>query len=147
METYKHILVAIDFFDQAHLVADKAKMLAEKCNAKLSLIHVVDNMPLPDPGYGMEVALEVDLTSDMIASAKSKLTKLATKLGVTQDCIWVEMGNPKLEINRIAEENGVDLIVIGSHGRHGLALLLGSTSTGVLHYAVCDMLAVRLKDD
>ncbi len=147
METYNHILVAVDFFDQAHLVADKAKMLADKHNAKLSLIHVVDGMPLPDPGYGLESAFEVDLTSDMMANAKAKLAKLATKLGVMEDSIWVEIGSPKLEINRVAEENKVDLIVVGSHGRHGLALLLGSTSTGVLHYAACDVLAVRLKDD
>ena len=40
-----------------------------------------------------------------------------------------------------------DLIVLGSHGRHGLALLLGSTANGVLHHAKCDVLAVRLKDD
>ncbi|MEO1899758.1 MAG: universal stress protein, partial [Methylococcales bacterium] len=40
-----------------------------------------------------------------------------------------------------------DLIVVGSHGRHGLALLLGSTANGVLHHAVCDVLAVRLSDD
>ena len=40
--------------------------------------------------------------------------------------------------------NGADLIVVGSHGRHGLALLLGSTANGVLHGATCDVLAVRV---
>lgn len=57
------------------------------------------------------------------------------------------MGSPKLEIVRVAEERQVDLIVVGSHGRHGLALLLGSTANGVLHHAKCDVLAVRLADD
>jgi len=57
------------------------------------------------------------------------------------------MGSPKTEIIRVAQENGVDLIVVGSHGRHGLALLLGSTANGVLHYAPCDVLAVRLQDN
>jgi len=51
-----------------------------------------------------------------------------------------------LEIIKIAEENNVDLIIVGSHGRHGLALLLGSTANGVLHHAKCDVLAVRIKD-
>ncbi|BBI62758.1 hypothetical protein HSBAA_40640 [Vreelandella sulfidaeris] len=51
---------------------------------------------------------------------------------------------PDTEIHRFAEEHGVDLIVVGSHGRHGFALLLGSTSTGVLHGAQCDVLAVRV---
>jgi universal stress protein A len=54
-------------------------------------------------------------------------------------------GQPRQEIHRLAEEQGCDLIVVGSHGRHGLALLLGSTANDVLHGAPCDVLAVRLK--
>ena len=57
------------------------------------------------------------------------------------------MGSPKTEIVRVANENKVDLIIVGSHGRHGLALLLGSTANGVLHHATCDVLAVRLQDN
>jgi universal stress protein A len=44
----------------------------------------------------------------------------------------------------MAVERGADLIVIGSHGRHGLQLLLGSTANGVLHLSECDVLAVRV---
>jgi len=44
----------------------------------------------------------------------------------------------------VADEQGADLIIVGSHGRHGLALLLGSTANGVLHGAACDVLAVRV---
>ena len=146
MEGYKHILLAVDF-DQAEAVAGKAKALAKIFNATLSLIHVVDNMPVPDPGYGMDTVLEVDLTGEMIAAAKYQLAGLSQKWGIADEQVWVELGSPKLEITRIAEENKVDLIVVGSHGRHGLALLLGSTSNGVLHHAKCDVLAVRLKDD
>ncbi len=56
----------------------------------------------------------------------------------------VVVGMPDTEIHRFADEHNVDLIVVGSHGRHGFALLLGSTSTGVLHGAQCDVLAVRV---
>jgi universal stress protein A len=147
MAEYTHILLAVDFFDQTQRVAERAKALAETYKAKLSLIHVVDNMPLPDVGYGLDIAYDVDLTGEMIAAAKQKLADLAQKLGVITGDIWVEMGSPKIEITRIAQEYQVDLIVVGSHGRHGLALLLGSTSNGVLHHANCDVLAVRLQDD
>jgi len=82
-----------------------------------------------------------------MAAAKKHLAALGDELDVAKDEQWLEIGSPKLEIVRIAEENNVDLIVMGSHGRHGLALLLGSTANGVLHYAKCDVLAVRLKDD
>ena len=89
----------------------------------------------------------LDLTAELMTVAKKRLVKLAKKLNITDDCQWMETGSPKLEIIRIAEENNVDLIVVGSHGRHGFALLLGSTANGVLHHAQCDVLAVRLYDD
>ena len=47
-------------------------------------------------------------------------------------------------IINIADQEKVDLIIVGSHGRHGLALLLGSTANSVLHHAKCDVMAVRL---
>jgi universal stress protein A len=53
-------------------------------------------------------------------------------------------GRPESEIQRTAQSVGADVIVVGSHGRHGLALLLGSTANGVLHGASCDVLAVRV---
>ena len=54
------------------------------------------------------------------------------------------LGRPEVEIHTKAEEIGADLIVVGSHGRYGLALLMGSTANGVLHGATCDVLAVRV---
>jgi len=53
-------------------------------------------------------------------------------------------GHIETEVHRVAIELSTDLIVVGSHGRHGLALLLGSTSNGILHGATCDVLAVRV---
>ncbi len=147
MDTYKHVLLAIDFFEQAMTVADRAKDLADRYQAKLGLIHVVDNMPVPNTGYGWDATFDVDLTSELIDAARKKMTSLAQTLGIQDDQVWVELGSPKLEITRVAEENQVDLIVVGSHGRHGFALLLGSTANGVLHHAKCDVLAVRLKDN
>jgi universal stress protein A len=147
MKIYKHILLAVDFFEQSQVVTAKAKSLAEINQAKLSLIHVVENLPIPDSGYGWDASFEVDLTSEFLASAKKKLVLLGDSLGVSEDGIKVELGSPKYEITRIAEENQVDLIVVGSHGRHGLALILGSTANGVLHHAKCDVLAVRLQGD
>ncbi len=146
MNNYQHILLAADFFDQCENVIDRAKDLAERYQAKLSVIHVVDSLPISDAGYGADIPFNLDLTAELMESAKKRLAELAKKLLIPEDCQWLEMGSPKTEIIRIAEENKVDLIVVGSHGRHGLALLLGSTANGVLHYAPCDVLAVRLQD-
>ena len=147
MENYKHILLAVDFYEHCEAVANRAKELADKYQAKLSIIHVVDSVPMSDAGYGADIPFNFDLTAELMAGAKKRLAKLGEKLAVAEDRLWLEMGSPKSEIIRVAEENKVDLIVVGSHGRHGLALLLGSTANGVLHNATCDVLAVRLQED
>jgi universal stress protein A len=147
MESYKHILLAADFSEHGMAVADRAKDLAEKYQAKLSIVHVMDNLLITDAAYGSTIPFDLDLTAELMAAAKKRLAALAEKLNIAEDCRWMETGSPKLEIIRVAEENKVDLIVVGSHGRHGFALLLGSTANGVLHHALCDVLAVRLHDD
>ncbi|MFZ2727035.1 MAG: universal stress protein [Methylococcaceae bacterium] len=147
MAIYQHILLAVDFFQQDELVIDKAKNLALLHKAHLSIVHVVDNLPIYDIGYGENMLFNLDLAAELMEIAKQKLAELALKLQVTDDDVFLEMGCPKLQIVKVAQENNVDLIVLGSHGRHGLALLLGSTANGVLHYAACDVLAVRLADN
>lgn len=147
MTNYQHILLAVDFFEQAETVINRATDLVNRYQAKLSIIHVVDSLPITDAGYGADIPFNLDLTAELMESAKKRLAELAKKLNVPKDCQWLEMGSPKTEIIRIATENQVDLCVVGSHGRHGLALLLGSTANGVLHHAQCDVLAVRLHDN
>ncbi len=56
------------------------------------------------------------------------------------------MGQPATELHYLANQEGADLIIVGSHGRKGFALLLGSTSNSVLHGASCDVLAVRVAE-
>jgi len=147
MESYKHILLAADFSEHGEAVADRAKDLAERYQAKLSIVHVMDNLLITDAAYGSTIPFDLDLTAELMASAKKRLANVADKLNIAEDCRWMETGSPKLEIIRVAEENEVDLIVVGSHGRHGFALLLGSTANGVLHHALCDVLAVRLHNE
>jgi universal stress protein A len=147
MESYKHILLAADFSEHGETVANRAKDLSERYQAKLSIVHVMDNLLITDAAYGSTIPFDLDLTAELMASAKKRLTNLADRLNIAEDCRWMETGSPKLEIIRVAEENNVDLIVVGSHGRHGFALLLGSTANGVLHHALCDVLAVRLHDE
>lgn len=147
MSRYKNILLAADFTDHGNVVAKKAKELAENNQAQLSLIHVVDSPPIVDASYGPIIPIDIDFTEELMESAKIRLAKLADELEFKDNKQWLEMGRPKLEIIRVAEENNVDLIVVGSHGKHGFALLLGSTANSVLHHAKCDVLAVRIHND
>ena len=77
---------------------------------------------------------------------EQRLRELAARLGTPECPRMVVQGNTRREILRVAEENQVDLIVLGSHGREGIQLLLGSTANAVLHGAPCDVLAVRVTD-
>jgi universal stress protein A len=147
MSDYQHIMLAADFSDQDAYVARKAKYLAAQTGARLSLIHILDNIPMPDTPYGTLIPLEIDTSYPMLEMEKHSLNAMGDTLAIDSASRWLVWGEPKQEITRIAEQENVDLIVVGSHGRHGLALLLGSTANGVLHYAKCDVLAVRLQDD
>ena len=147
MTGYQHILFATDFSNHTRQVAQRAADLARHFKAKLSLLHVVDNLPVSDSIYGPIIPFETDLTDQLLAVAKKRLDVIAHDMAVPEQDRWLEIGSPKHEIPRIAMEIESDLIVVGSHGRHGLSLLLGSTANGVLHHAKCDVLAVRLSEE
>jgi universal stress protein A len=147
MDDYQHILLAVDYSEHGEYVAQKAKGLAKKYQATLSIIHVLDNIPMPDTSYGTVIPLEQDSSYGLLEAEKAKLKQMAEKLDIDDANQWLVWGVPKEEIVQIAEQEAIDLIVVGSHGRHGLALLLGSTANSVLHYAKCDVMAVRLQDE
>jgi len=147
MNNYQHILLAADFSDHGQAVAQKARLLANQHQAKLSIIHILDNLPIADSTYGPIIPFDMDLNDLLMTAAKKKLAELSKQLNVPEQQQYLEMGGAALEIVNVAEEHNVDLIVVGSHGRHGLSLLLGSTANSVLHHAKCDVLAVRLQDN
>jgi len=144
MSNYQHILVAADFSKEFDSVMAKAIELQKLYNARLTLIHVVEytgamytgEIPLPE---------DLDLDQRLAKQAETKLQAMIEQHNLTNAGFQVDIGTPKREIVRVAEEQKADLIVLGSHGRHGLQLLLGSTAHGVLHQATCDVLAVRVE--
>lgn len=142
MSLYKHILVAIDLSDEADGVLEKAKDLAESNQAQLTLVHVVEPLSV---AYGSDIPLDLTTLQDEITQqARERISKLAESINLDRGEQHVVYGRPEREVHRIAGESNVDLIIVGSHGRHGLALILGSTSTSILHGASCDVLAVRV---
>lgn len=142
MSDYQRILVAIDLTDEAPEVLRKAQELATNNGAALELLHVVEPVGY---AYGGDLPLDLsDLQKQLEDNARSKLDEYGDHYGVEADNRHVIVGRPGSEVRRQAEEREADLIVIGSHGRHGIQLLLGSTANSVLHGAVCDVLAVRI---
>jgi universal stress protein A len=143
MASYQHILAAVDFSTENDLIVEKAIELATQNGAKLSLIYVVAPVGL---FHAEEILLpaEFDLEEQLLAQAQKRLDALRNTHALNEAETLVKTGAPKQVIVRVAREKGVDLIVIGSHGRHGIQLVLGSTANGVLHTADCDVLAVRV---
>ena len=141
MGDYNTILVAVDLSSEAELVAQKAAFLAHGTAAKLHVAHVVEPVNF---AYGGDVPIDFSAIQDEIQKqAETRLGQIVGKLSVPCDTHLVA-GRAEVEIHALAEKIGADLIVLGSHGRHGLALLLGSTANSVLHGAKCDVLAVRV---
>ncbi|HEX4940775.1 MAG TPA: universal stress protein [Candidatus Kapabacteria bacterium] len=142
MGQYTHILLAADFNQESDIVVKRAKALAGTFGAKLSLVHVLEPISI---AYGGEFPVDLgDLHKELEKQAQTQLAALGDQLGVAAENRYLEVGITEKEILRVAKAHGVDLIVMGSHGRHGLALLLGSTANAVLHHADIDVLAVRV---
>ncbi len=139
---YQRILLAVDLSQESAQVARTATALAHAVGGELHLAHVVEPLTF---AYGGDVPLDISSVQDQIRQqAKSQLAEFAASIDVPGSRQHLAFGRPDAEIHRIANAEGMDLIIVGSHGRHGLALLLGSTANAVLHGAGCDVLAVRV---
>ena len=142
MTTYQHILLAVDLSDETTQVADKGKSLAERYGADLSIVHVIEPVSY---SFGGDIPIDFTGIQDEIQKqATLQLKAMADTLGIAEEAQHLVLGRPETEIHNTAKEINADLIVVGSHGRHGLSLILGSTANGVLHGAACDVLAVRV---
>ncbi len=140
---YKHILYATDLSEDTDFLIHKVREIRGYTGAKLSIVHVVE----PLPGYSYAYLGVEDIEGQLIEEARQAMEKLGAQLHVEKADLHVEVGPTKTKILKIADEVKVDLIICGSHGRHGLSLLLGSTANAVLHGANCDVLTVRLPEE
>ena len=146
MKSYQHILLAIDFSTHSEEVSSQASDIAKRYQAKLSVCHIIEDIAITDLAYEPMISFDMEIKQAMMEAGKRQLSELSEKLDIPTDNQWLEFGNPVHDIIRLAEEQQIDLIVIGSHGRHGIRRILGSTANGVLHHATCDVLAVRLTE-
>lgn len=138
---YKHVLLATDLSPDTGIVVERARALAD-AGATLTVVHVIEPLAL---AYGAEMPMDLgSLQEEISRQATHKLETLAQQVGIPADSCLLVTGTIEREILRIAGERGVDLVVIGSHSRRGLAALLGSTANAVLQHARCDVLAVRI---
>jgi len=145
--TYKHILAAIDLSEESTQVLDKAKAVAELTGATLSVVSVLK--PLTQVYGGLDVAPiaagGVSFEQEALEQARAHMRNLAGRYNVDPERTHVFIGSPAADVRALAQQVLADLIIVGTHGRHGLGLLLGSTANAIIHGVGCDVLAVRMR--
>lgn len=147
MARYSHVLAAIDLTGDSVAVLERARQVADEQKAVLSVATAIRPLKYAYAGIDAGFAdLAARFEPEAKAFATQRLKELGDQFGFDQDDAHVLFGKPSLEINGLCEELGADLIVIGTHARKHLGLLLGSTANAVLHGAKNDVIAVRLVD-
>ena len=142
---YQNILVAVDLGATTETVIERAAALARDHHAQLHVLHVIEPLTIT---YGGDIPMDFSaILEEILGQAKQQLNKLCENLGVAEANRHLVTGRPESEIPSQAKAINGDLIVVGTHARWGLALLLGSTTDGVMHSAECDVLAVKVDVD
>ncbi|XOV88468.1 MAG: universal stress protein [Pseudomonadota bacterium] len=149
MAKYKKVLLALDLGADNKEIIEQARQVIADHGAELLLVHAHEPTLTAYQAGGMAAISSqiVSLDEELRKVEEKKLAEVCKELGVPEDKCYMPFGRASTEIKRIAEDQDVDLIVIGTHGQKGLGLLLGSTANAVLHGVTCDVLAVRTARD
>ena len=145
MPIYNKIIVAIDPYVDSDEIMTKAKSMLAKGGA-IEIVFVVE-IEISFSGAPFAPPI-IDLPSTHVKTrsvARELLQELAKKHQLSEENTHVLTGSAAKEIRNFAIEKDADCITIGSHGRHGIGLLLGSTASSVIHGTPCDILVVKIK--
>src|SRR5215470_12270871 len=142
----KHILVPSDLSEGAEQALDYACELARTLDAQVHLLNVVGIPALGVPELG--VALASSVLDQLVVENRTALQELArTRCTARLGQVLIRTGDARDMINRTAQELGIDLIVMGTHGRRGITrALLGSVAETVVRSAPCAVLTVRMQE-
>ena len=142
----RKILFPTDFSDSAKHALGYATSFAAEYKAEITLMHVVETLAV---GYASDLfpVPMADVFQEISGFARTEIQKLAAELRERGLVVHekVVQGKPSAEIVRVAQEDGMDLIVLGTHGKGMLdQALFGSTMERVLRKAPCPVLTCRL---
>lgn len=136
----RHILVPVDFSAETTHSIDYAIAIGKKFSSRITLFHVVQPMPPPDQFMPAQ-----DCQRAMADAASERLRDLSATDTLSIDVETdLTSGNPFSSIVDRAQQGGIDLIIMPTHGRTGLKhVLMGSVAERVVQYAPCPVLVVR----
>lgn len=142
----KKILFPTDFSDGSAAAIPYVADMTKKYGAKLYVMHVIYDIAKGAGWYVPHISMD-ELYKDMEEEAKKELGRCCLEeLRGYKDMDYIVMrGAPSDEILKFASENGIDMIVMGTHGRKGFdRVLFGSTAEKVVRGASCPVLTVRV---
>jgi len=142
-QAVSRVLAAVDFSPHSRTTLEHAIAMADHYGAPLDVLHVLQEVTLPS-AYGPELAPMI--TPQIEGRSHEALAELAAEVDLHDVSVELHtrFGYPASEILRFAEEYGVDLIVLATHGLTGLEhFLIGSVAERVVRKATCPVLTVR----
>ncbi len=142
----ENVLVPTDFGDASNCALRYARALGAAFGSSLHVLHVVENLVAHAWTAEAYVTALPGLLDEVAHDAEERLNRLLTEEDRTRLRAKpvVVTGSPAVEVVRYAEENGIDLIVMGTHGRGAVEhMLLGSVAEKVVRKACCPVLTVR----
>lgn len=148
MAGYQNILCATDFSKYSDAILSSGTELAKLYDGKLTLLHVVEYFP--EDRSNIQISPEnADPQEYREKQAQSALSDQVKRTGYenVKTAVRFSTHSARQEIINFAKEQNIDLIIVASHGRHGITTLLGSTANGVVNSAPCDVLLVRASNE
>ena len=147
MMSLKHILVATDFGEAADAALTYGRTLAGRFGATLHVLHVVDTSYLNVVGAEAYASITPDLQEQAEDEARARLDERAIDSdgsgSPTRKALW-RSAMPASAITQYAKNESIDLIVMGTHGRRGVAhMLMGSVAERVVRTASCPVLTMH----
>lgn len=143
MNKYRTIIAAIDLTPEADkLTIERAKQLAADNKAELYVVHAIESLNAYGASYAYPALSNIE--GQLLEDHQKELMAEAKALKIPEDKLIIKVGAANCVIVAQAKAVNADLIIVGTHSRHGIGLLLGSTTDSVLHNTPCDVLAIRL---
>jgi nucleotide-binding universal stress UspA family protein len=142
----KNVLFATDFSQTSEAALPYAAAICRHFGSTLHMVHVVSEASLLLMTGGVDYVSMGTIYEDAHTEAKERLDEIAGRLEGIPQCCYVRHGQVWRNLNSIIEDNQIDMIVLGTHGRTGLGkLLLGSVAEDILRHASCPVLTVGPK--